>query len=169
MTFHHDVLPHYRPRIAQPWTETSLTWFLSSILSQWWNIWTNTGLIVSVTPRPGPPCRRESTSVMVWIWNVPAGSCVECLVPSWWCYFGRWLKLEEVGPSWKKWITKGCAFEGCTWPPSSLSLSAACPPWVKEPTPLHAPTAMMFCSIAWNQATMAELSETVSQRKSFLP
>jgi hypothetical protein len=47
--------------------------------------------------------------MMLWAWGLlwfkykmsPTSWCVECLVSSWWHYFGRFWKLWEVWPNWR--------------------------------------------------------------------
>jgi hypothetical protein len=69
----------------------------------------------------------------------PIDSCVEHLAPSWWCYFGRLLKLQEVGKL-EETGHWGPAFEGYAWSSVAFSSSASSLPWGEE-----SPTAMMFC------------------------
>jgi hypothetical protein len=47
----------------------------------------------------GSLCSLVLVAVMILISST--GSCVECLVLSWWSYFGRLWKFYEVGPSWR--------------------------------------------------------------------
>jgi hypothetical protein len=51
----------------------------------------------------------------------PKGSCTECLVPSWWCYFGRLWKFGEVWPNWRKKVTGGMPFKVIPCPQSLCS------------------------------------------------
>jgi hypothetical protein len=56
------------------------------------------------------------------VWICLPHDCVEGLSPSWWHCFGKWWKLWEVGPCWRKWVTEGVPLKIIPSPWSSCLL-----------------------------------------------
>lgn len=71
--------------------------------------------------------------VMVWIGSIlQKGSYVRGFVMSWWYFLGKFWRLREVGPCWRKWVTDSESLEVssslCLCLSASLSVSLSLSP-----------------------------------------
>jgi hypothetical protein len=109
-----------------------------------------------------------------WIWNVPKGSYFDGLISNWSCYqevfrswglnlinklTNRWVHSYQLGPNWRKQVTRGIALKGI-----QVSLSAASwQPWCEE-------LCSVTCFLTWrcDKWRWTENFKTLSQNKPFL-
>lgn len=113
-------------------------------------------------------------AIMIWIWNIFKGSCVEGSIPSWWCYREA-VKTEEGGA----WL-EGRSLRVCCWrahlvPGLYLSVSVSLLPGQlrSEQFCFITLSSIMYRLIRYRRngasRPWTEISEILSQNQSFAP